>query len=202
MKKAFTLIEMLVVLGIIAVLAGATSIGYSSFVRKAQTARGVELVSNVKTALESILQADDAWPRLIYLKGQGGNGELTSEVGAVLAQRGVMTLTLSSSGTRLAGLDQCGIVSPWALDVIKRKLSSGSVADSTKVPSGGTIADHRLRFAVDGDYDGITETAVSASGGTGGAKVRASVCVWCAGFDGKFGTKDDIYSWTPGQEVR
>ncbi len=202
MKKAFTLIEMLVVLGIIAILAGATSIGYSSFVRKAQNARAVELVSNVKTAMESILQADDAWPRLILSNGQSGNGELTTEVGAVLAQRGVMTLTLAKSGTRLAGLDQCGIVSPWASDVIKRRLSAGAVPDSTKVPSGGTIADHRLRFAVDADYDGITETAVSASGGTGGARVRASVCVWCAGRDGKFGTKDDVYSWSPGQEVR
>lgn len=208
MKKGFTLVEMLVVIGIIVTLIAATTAGYSNFVRKAQSARGTELVLNIRTALVAALQKEDAWPRAVLVAGRGGNSEMTAEVGGALAKAGVLAMTYQATQNRstgetvyrLTGLDQCGVVSPWALDVIKRKLAGGAVPDSTPVPSGGTIADHRLRFAIDDDYDGYTDTSVSATG-SGGAKVRASACVWCCGYDGKFGTKDDIYSWTPGQEV-
>lgn len=205
MKRGFTLIEMLVVIGIIALLIAASLGGYNVFVRKASRMRLVELVSNAQTALEVVMEKEGSWPRAVLAESQSGRGEMTREVGGALARRNALSLSYSavrradgSTGYELTGNDRLGIVSPWALDVIKRKADA---SESTPVPSGGTIADHRLRFAIDDDYDGYTEVKASA-GGRGSARVRASVCVWCCGADGKFGTKDDVYSWTRDQEEK
>ena len=204
MKKAFTLVEMLVVIGIVATLAAASLVGFKSVVSKAQEAKAQELVHEVATALTAVLQKEGAWPRTILSEGSSGNGEMTPEVGAALARRGAMSLsyktTTDDQGTtryELMGLDQCGIVSPWAQDVVKRLAARGTVALSTKVPTGGTIQDHRLRFAIDDDQDGIVKASPE---GYDSVRVRASAIVWCAGRDGKFGTKDDLRSWAKGQE--
>ena len=205
MRRGFTLVEMLVVIGIIAVLIAASLGSFGTFVRKASRARCVELVSNVQTALEVVMQEDNAWPRPILAEGMSGEGQLTATAGAALARRKALSLSYKSvkradgtSAYELTGNDRLGVVSPWALDVIKRRPSA---SDGTVVPSGGTIADHRLRFAIDHDYDGYTEVKASANG-KGSARVRASACVWCCGYDGKFGTQDDVYSWSKDQEAK
>ena len=61
-KHAFTLIEMLVVLAIIAILSGALLMGYGRVTRTAQRARAQETVSNVATALSIMLQNKGTWP--------------------------------------------------------------------------------------------------------------------------------------------
>lgn len=204
MKKGFTLLEMLVVIGIIAVLIGAVIGGYNAAIDKAQTAKAQELVYEVATALEQVYQKDDSWPRPIRLEGSTGNGQITPEVGGVLAKRGALSLTYRADemdGTtiyRLSGQNRFGVVTPWADAVIKRHAKGEGVTLTTKVPSGGTIETHRLHFAIDEDGNG--KVNVTGEGIT--ANVRATVCVWCAGKDGKFGTKDDVKSWTKGQEIQ
>ena len=195
---------MLVVIGIIAVLTGAGLASFRAAVAKAQNAKCQELVHNVVTALVKVLQEDGCWPGRILSAGQS-SGEMDAEVGAELARRKALSLNyrlIENEETgektyRLVGLDQCGVVSPWAADVVKRKAARGTVSLGEAVPSGGTIRDHVLRFAVDDDEDGLVNVSI-AGGKT--VTVRGSAACWCCGRDGVFGTKDDILSWAKGQE--
>ena len=208
MKRGFTLIEMLVVMGIIAVLCAAAFTGFQSAVVKAQNAKCQEFVHNVATALAKVQQDEGGWPRRILSEG-GGSGKMTPEAGAELARRKALSLnyrlfTNEETGEkvyRLVGFDQCGIVSPWAAEVVKKKASKGgSVSTGERVPTGGTIDDHVLRFAVDDDEDGRVSVRYEGGGEAKSATVRAPAAVWCCGRDGVFGTKDDITSWAKGQE--
>ena len=204
MKRGFTLVEMLIVIGIIAILTGAAMTGFRGAVEKAQAAKCQELVHNVSTALVKVFQDNGSWPSRIISAGQG-SGEMTAEIGGELARRKALSLNYrlvenEETGEKvykLVGLDQSGVVSPWAAEVIKRKAANGNVSLNEPVPGGGTIRDHVLRFSVDDDEDGLVK--VSYEGGKS-VTVRASAAVWCCGRDGKFGTRDDIKSWAKGQE--
>ena len=208
--KGFTLIEMLVVIGIIVLLVGSGMAGYSAATKRAQRARGEELVQNLQTALVMALQQEDAWPPAILKAGSGGDGRATVEPMVWLGKHRMFAFgTILNPDERdpskvrleVNGVEELGLLSPWGEAEAKKRLRGGSLGESTRVPSGGTMADHRLRFAIDEDYDGFTEVKASVGGGAS-AKVRANACVWCCGYDGKFGTKDDIFSWTRGQEVK
>lgn len=202
MKRGFTLIEMLVVIGIIVVLIGSSVAGLSHVRKSAENARARELVSQVKTALEAIYDADGVWPKTIREKSAASDSILDEHVAYVLGTRHMYTVTYSDSSKTSTGADRFGILSPWGADVVKRRGQSASL--STAVESGGTIRDHLLRFKVDYDGDGIIEGAV-VGGET--LNIRAHAAVWCAGKKGRMesyrkGLKDGgIYSWAPGQTV-
>ena len=204
-KRGFTLVEMLVVIGIIAILAGASMIGYSKVVRAAQKTKNRELVSNAATALTQILSKNNgSWPEMLLERANGGKGRLDKETSRVFITFEMMGLSYnqksasSESQYQLIGKDRCGIVDVDAEKVLKR---SSSASEGTKVPSGGTVQDHILYFAIDEDGDGFTEAQVE---GGGKLTIRATAVVWAAGPDGKvdYGTmahNDDVYSWTPAQ---
>ena len=205
-RRGFTLVEMLVVIGIIAVLIGAGMASFSSVTKKAQKARAQELVIDTAAALEAIYQKDGCWPRRILAAGNG-DGEITAEIAYDITTKGkTMALTTdpnNSSKHATVGHDRMGIVSPWAMDVIK-KAGNKSVGESTKVPSGGTIQSHRLHFAVDTDGKGYVKGTVGGET----VQIRGSVMVWCGGMDGKIepyskGKRgDDVYSWNDGQRKK
>ena len=203
MKKGFTLIEMLVVIGIIAVLTGAGLAGFSKMRATAERAKVQELVSNTATALSALYQAEGSWPKRLVNPAASGDGKLDADAATPLARGKYMSLTHESASAdgkqvRLTGLDKLGVVDPWAAAVIKRRGSSASLGD--KVPGAGTVQDHLLHYAIDLDGDGITEANVGGKA----LKIRASAVVWGAGKDGKMESyydglkRDDVYSWTPG----
>jgi len=214
MKKGFSLLEMLIVIGIVAVLMGVGMGGYTMMTKRAQKAQGRELVSNTATALNLLFQKFNRWPTALKNEASSGQGRLRARPAACLAVNNLMSLTYKrtekdgESYYTLSGADQFGIISPWAAAVVKRAGTSGG-GSGRRVPSGGTVDDHVLYYALDLDGDGITEAKVGGQT----LRVRANAAVWCAGLDGKIDDypyvggsgnhkTDDIYSWAPNQVER
>ena len=211
-KPAFSLIEMLVVIGIIAVLLGAAIASYTSITRKAARTHATELVSNVSTALNALFQQKNRWPQALVSNAGGGNGQLDDHAAAPLAVNKLLSLTYTEreeDGRNirvLSGLDRCGIITPWAAKVVKRA-SQGSNPLGAKVPpSGRTVRQHILHYALDLDGDGITEANVGGET----IRIRTNAAVWCIGAEGgnegepwpySVGKRkgSDIYSWTDRQ---
>ena len=223
----FTLIEMMVVVTIIGILAGALFGGYSYAVRAARKAKAVEAVANAKDALEMLYQRAEGWPRAILNASTHDQGfhVMDENVAKVflkynlLGVDGKKTSDASNlSAYTLRGVDRCGIADPWAQDVLKRtdKNLPGSSLLSRAVPSGGTVQDHLIYFAVDQDDDGF----VTRSEGAPVSKIRAKAIAWCAGADGGLGdcstaasmktalngrmisNADNVYSWQRAQEAK
>ena len=196
MKKGFTLIEMLVVIGIIAVLMGAGVGTYSGIVKAAEKKRCQELVSDTATALTALYQKNGAWPRALR-KGNATDIELDKDAALPLAKAGFMSLSMNDG--KLSGYDRFGIVSPWGAAHIKKRGVAASLSD--KVGSG-SLQDHILHCALDLDGDGIIEGALV---GGESVDIRATAAVWCCGKDGVIERysvgvkKDDAYSWSHGQ---
>ena len=213
-KRGFSLVEMLVVIGIIAVLSGALLVGVDRVRKTAQRAKAQEIVSNTATALGIIFQKEMGWPKL-FLTWSGL--QLEAEPSHVFVRHNLLGLSYDSrsydastrKGTiKLIGADRCGIVDPWATAVLKRRKSSQEKDGiDLKVDTGGKVKDHILWFAIDDNGDGITEVNIPNSPVV---RVRAPACVWCAGADGVLGkydrhnkdAADDVYSWARGQEVK
>ena len=193
MKKGFTIIELLVVVGIIGILMSVLVYGFSSSGKKAEQAKCYDFVKQVEQAISSI-QLDGNYPQSLISVNNNDNG-LDEKSAYCLASK----LGYKTQNERLAGFGRFGVVTPWEQNVIKNRGNSCSL--STKVPSGGTIRDHRLRIALDLDADGIVEAVVGGES----IRIRAAAAVWCGGADGKIEPyklgqrKDDVYSWSVGQ---
>ena len=203
-KSGFTLVEMLVVIGIIAVLAAASMVGYSRIIKSARKTRNVELVSNVATALTHILSKEGAWPE--PLLQNGSNGQLDKNVAKVFIHYNLLGLsynqrTGSEGNYTLTGKDRCGIVDAEAEAVLKRNKKAN---EGTPVPSGRNVQEHILYYAIDEDGDGFTNVMLKDSGRQ--LKIRATAVVYAAGPNGTeeynlLGRNDDVYSWRPSQVV-
>ena len=209
-RKGFTLIEMLVVIGIIAVLMGVTLGSVSKFLKSADKARCQELVSNTATALTVLFQREGVWPKALR-EGHKGSHMLDEDAALPLAKGGYMSLTLERDENgrvkkpeKIVGYDRHGIVSPWAYTIIKKR--GNSVDLSTKVPGIGKMnfQDHILRYAIDLDGDGVIP-GVNIGGES--IDIRATAAVWFEAKDNNGisvpysrGTRGGgVYSWTVGQ---
>ena len=202
MRPAFTLVEILVVIGIIAVLLGASVGGFMKMAKTAERAKTQELVSNVATALTAMFQQEGVWPKRLAANG-ATDGLLDAKTAYALVAGSTKYFSLSQSGGQLSGHDRFGILTPVAQQVVKRLGKEASL--SSKIGKL-TVEDHILHYALDLDGDG---KIIGASVGGENINVRATAIVWCIGKSGGNGgkpwpyteglRKDDVYSWTPGQ---
>ena len=191
---------MLVVIGIIAALIAASIGSYSAVIRSAERAKCRELVDQVAMALATLYQREGNWPKRLAMQGKT-DGRLDAETAVAL--KDYYSLNVNDEG-KLEGYDRFGIVSPWALTVIKSRGRNAKLDTDVSDSKDGkkTVEDHILHYALDLDGDGIIQGAMV---GGESVDVRATAIVWCGGKDGlvepytKGRKGDDIYSWSPGQ---
>lgn len=176
-NQGFTLVEMLVVIGIIAILTAASIASFSRMTKSAENAKARELVMNTATALSSLYQNEGAWPKRI-LTANAGDNLLDAQAALPLASY----MSLKTKNGELSGLDRFGIVDIWGAAVLKRRGNSASEGD---------VKSYILNFAVDDDDDGVVEVSKLSN-----LKVRATAIVWGYDKQGKI-----ISSWSKGQEI-
>ena len=86
--------EMIVVMGIIAVLAGSIMAGMGRVQKAAQKTKAQETVSNTATALGIIFQKEMGWPQLLI---NYNNRQLEAIPSRVFVRHGLMGLSYDSS---------------------------------------------------------------------------------------------------------
>lgn len=186
-NKGFTLVEMLVVMGIVGVLIAMLTGALKYVQNTAWQARSQELVSNVAAALTIYIQREGTWPLEILNSG----GEVNNEVCKVLKQARLLDVTaVNISSTGIATINQnsperFGLFSPWGQRII-RSMPTKTASLGT-VPSDTLLRKHILQFRVDINLDGKIDSSDAQLGALPGAGsvVRASAIVWACGPNGK-----------------
>lgn len=199
-RGGFTLVEMLVVIGIIGILTAALLSSFSRVKHAAYKAQAQALVKEAATAFTRYLEDKRVWHT--ELLGKQEMDEEVCRIFQVHKYLDVMPYEISSGGTVLKtkskiSLDRFGLLDPWARNALKkRNVSSASAAFGS---SGRSFKDHRLQYRLDRDLDGFVD---GSEGSPQAVKVRASVLVWARGPDGlddfnQSGRypKDDVLSW-------
>jgi len=175
----FTLVEMLVVIGIIGILSGTMVI---TVVHVKRIAFGVDsraIVTNAHTALNSYHTTEGEWHE-VMLKDR----MMTRDVCIELRNKHAIDYAPDAG----LGLDRFGLLDAWG----NRSLRNSSlVTDVNQAGSDGIkIGDRLLQIRLDENYDGYVD---QSEGSPNGARIRANVIVWSRGPDGM----DDFQSSNP-----
>lgn len=187
-EAGFTLVEMLVVIGIIAMLAVAFMSSFSYVQRLAWKQQSQTIVSNAATALTLYLQKERGWGEL------ENKTEFDSDVCRILKAAGVFDSTVKASGDtkETASIDRYGLLDAWGQRMLR---ANPDVSESI-------AKQHRIQFRLDLNMDGKVDSSEDAPNGL---SIRAAALVWSRGLDGKDDSsstgrypKDDVLSFQIG----
>jgi len=203
-RRGFTLVEMLVVIGILGILSAALLSSFSHVQSAARKAEAQKQVAEVATALTVFLQLERTWPQEWLDKGKR---EMDIEMCWYMQSRKLLDVTtflyegstvkpMTADNLNDQSLDRFGMLDPWGRRALKKsKVKSKGLED--KPPA--EAENHLIQFRLDKNYDGWVDQSEGLPGK--GGKVRASVLVWSRGPDGlddldRFGKPvDDSLSW-------
>jgi len=185
-NRGFTLVEMLVVMGLIGLLL-ALMTGALKYVQStAWQARSQELVSNVATALTVYIQREGTWPDEILSSG----GVVNNEVCKVLQQARLLDVTTVINTNGVVSINQnsperFGLLSPWGQRLVRQ--NPKMQASLGALPSDTQMVRHMLQFRVDTTLDGKIDSEDAQLGAILGnaSVIRASAIVWACGPNGK-----------------
>jgi len=182
-NKGFTLVEMLVVMGLIGLLVAMMTGALQYVQTTARQAQAQELVSNVATALTIYIQREGTWPQEILTSG----GVVNNQVCKVLQQARLLDVTTVKSDGNINqnSPERFGLLSPWGQRMLKR--NPRTTASLGGLPTDAQLRRHMLQFRVDIDYDGKIDSGDSLLGPIPGnsSVIRASAIVWACGPNGK-----------------
>jgi len=200
-KSGFSLLEMLVVVGILGTLIAALVGSYTYVQKMAWQVQAQELVTNAATALTLLLQKEGGWPSEIL----DSRGEFNQGVCRIIQEHHLMDITAyqvdGSGNVKYDGdgkpvenknsPDRYGLLDPWGRRALWRNPSLTLGSDMPGKP-GVTLRDHLIQFRVDIDFDGKVSDGELGNVPMGKA-IPGSVIVWSVG---PSGNKEE---WTTGR---
>ena len=177
----FTVVELLVVVGLIGILAVSLVGSFGYLKTSAWQSRAQAQVSNAATALTTHLQKKRSWPEELL---NSTTKEFDADVCAALQKHQIIDvgtwLRLPSATDKgeknPRSVDECGLLDPWGRALIRKIFANGG--DPQNNPE---VAKHRLQYRLDENFDGYVD---KDEGLPKGDRVRGSVIVWSRGPDG------------------
>ena len=175
-RGGFTLVEMLVVIGIISILLASIMPAYTYIQKVALQTRAQELVSNAATALTLYIERERVWPDEILQS----RGVFDEKVCYVLQDVGLLDVT-TLSGYDNDGKpkinkdspDRFGLLDPWGQKLLKRNPKMTTASEDIKK--------HLLQFRIDTDFNGMVTSSDKLGPVPKGMKIRAQAIVWSRG---------------------
>ena len=210
-KNGFTLVEMLLVIGIIGILSSVMVVSFGKMAQHARRSDAQRTVTEVATAFNQLLIKQREWPKtLLDYEEQG----MVPQVCYIFQKHRLLDITtytrdkasgalnnMSDSYLSKTSLDRFGMLDPWGRESLKKRPSCTS--DQSDITGGaGSYRDHLIQFRLDRNYDGYVDSE-DGDMPIAGLRVRGSVIVWSRGEDGKDDGKtykrypvNDSLSWS------
>ena len=173
----FTLVEMLVVIGIIGILMSVLIPSYFYVQRIAHQSHAQRLVSNAATALTVYIQRELYWHQDIL----DSDGYFNAKVCKVLYDAGLLDVVVDQRYS----VDKFGLLDPWGKALLRRnkELLAKELDPMDAVRPPEELRKHLLQFRIDTNLDGMIDSTDRWSPPFN-RPVRASAIVWSRGPSG------------------